>query len=316
MPIDSTNNIVYDFLIEPRFRIGRHVLLIFMLIGDSATQSIYVFEDHTGKLGLLSYVYIASLTVVNLLLTYINIYYIAPRFLLQNKFLPFFVALLGSIVVLVAAKCAVEYRLFAYLGRMYMGNGAVFLNYITENIFTTIFVSGSMISILLRVWIADSKRIVDIEGQRLKSSIEEFKAQIDPDRLFEIIQYASEEVKREPGKASELIMCLSDLLRYELYDCKRTKVILKSDIDFVRNYLSLLRQVASSFSYSISIEGDMNRFVHPFLFMPFIREILSQRPGDISLHYVIDQSAITLNCKNEDGLSESSTIKYNQANEK
>lgn len=316
MAIDTTNNIVYDFLIEPRFRIGRHVLLILILIGDSAVQSMYVFDNHTGKLGLTFYVYIASLTVVNLLLTYFNIYYLAPRFLLRNKFLLFFVALLGSIVFLVAIESIVEYSLFVYLERVYPYTGIALLNYITEIILTTIFVSSSMISILLRMWVTDSKRIVDIEGQRLKSSIEAFKEQIAPDRLFEIIQYASEEVKREPRKASEVIMCLSDLLRYELYDYKRTKVILKSDIDFVRNYLFLAQQIIGSFSYSISIEGNMNLFVQPFLFMPFIRKILCQRPSDMSLHYVIDKSTITLNYKNENGLLESSAINYSQVNEK
>lgn len=316
MPIESTNNIVFDFLTEPRFRIGRHMLLILMLIGYAVGQSMYVFDNHTGKLGWVSYVYTASLAVVYIVLTYIIIYLLAPHFLARNKVLSFFVVLLGSILFLVAAKNMIEYNLSLYLGIAYPINGATLLNYITEIIHTTICVSSSMIPFLLRMWTADSKRIVDIEGQRLKSSIEEFKEQINPDFLFNIIQYASEEVKREPRKASDAIMCLSDLLRYELYDCKRAKVILKSDIDFVRNYLSLVQQVADNFSYSISVEGNPNWLVHPFIFMPFIRNILSQRPDDISLYYKIDKSTITLICKNEDGLLESSTINYKQTNEK
>lgn len=159
------------------------------------------------------------------------------------------------------------------------------------------------------MWIADRKLFFDIEGQKLKSSIQEFKDQINPVFLFNLIQYASEEVKSEPRKTSELIMRLSELLRYELYDCKRNKVILKSDIDFVSNYLFLTQQIAEDFSYSIFIDGNTNRFIQPFLFMPFIRETLSKRPNNLSLFYEIDNDTVTLTCKYRDGLSESSTIK-------
>ena len=141
MPIESTNNIVFDFLTEPRFRIGRHVLLILMLIGYSVGQSMYVFDNHTGKLGWVSYVYTASLAVVYIVLTYIIIYFLAPHFLARNKFLSFSVVLLGSILFLVVAKNMIEYNLSLYLGTAYPINGATLLNYITEIIHTTICVS-------------------------------------------------------------------------------------------------------------------------------------------------------------------------------
>lgn len=309
MAIDITKNAVYDFLTESRFRIVRHALLILILMGYSAGQSMYVFDDHTGKLGLVSYLYTASLGGAYILLTYFNIYYLAPHFLKRNRFLPFSITLLGSILFLVATKNGIEYGLSLYLKVEYPFNGIKFINYITEVILTTICISSSLISYLLRMWIADRKLFFDIEGQKLKSSIQEFKDQINPVFLFNLIQYASEEVKSEPRKTSELIMRLSELLRYELYDCKRNKVILKSDIDFVSNYLFLTQQIAEDFSYSIFIDGNTNRFIQPFLFMPFIRETLSKRPNNLSLFYEIDNDTVTLTCKYRDGLSESSTIK-------
>lgn len=310
MPIESTNNIVYAFLTEPRFRIGRHALLILMLIGYSVGYSLSVSDGHTGGLSLIFYVYWGSYASIQILFAYFNIYYLAPHFLLRDKYTPYFAILLGILCFLLVVKKAVDHGISVHLELDVISpvDSIMLLNYIIEVITTLICVSGYLIPLLLRMWMTDKKRIADIEGQKLKSSIEEFKEQINPDLLFCTIRHASEEVKREPRKASELIMCLSDLLRYELYDCKRTKVLLKSDIDFVRNYLSLVQKVVGNFSFSISIEGNINQFVCPFLFMPFLRETLNQLPDDMSLFYVIDKSTITLKCMNKDNLLGSNTI--------
>lgn len=309
MPIESTNNIVFDFLTEPRFRIGRHVLLIVMVIGYTIGSSMYVFENHTGELGLVSYVYTVSLAVVSILFAYFNIYYLAPRLLLRGKHLLYFVIILLIMTLYVIAKQVIEYYISLSIGIESPFRGIKLLSYVTNITFELICVSSTLITLLLRLWLIDSKQIVDLEGRKLKSSIEELKDQINPVFLFNIIQHASDEVKREPHKASELIMYLSELLRYQLYDCKRAKVILKSDIDFVHNYLSLAQQVESNFSYAISIEGDINRFVPPFQFMPFIRKILRKHPGNVLLHYMIDESSITLTCSSKKGVLESNTIK-------
>lgn len=309
MPIDSTNNIVFDFLTEPRFRIGRHVLLLLIIIGNTMGSSMSLFDNHTGKFGLVSYIYTASLAVVNILFSYFNIYYLAPRLLFRNKHLLYFGIILSIMTLFVIAKYAIEYSVSLSMGLEYPFSTAKLLSCVANISFELICVVSTLIPLFLRLWLTGNKQIVDLEGRKLKSSIEEFKHQINPDYLFNIIQHASDEVKKEPCKASELIMRLSELLRYQLYDCKRAKVILKSDVDFVHNYLSLAQQVEGNFSYSISIEGDINRFVPPFLFMPFIREILRKRPGNISLHYMIDESTIMLTCSSKKGLLESNTIK-------
>lgn len=59
---------------------------------------------------------------------------------------------------------------------------------------------------------------------------------------------------------------------------RREKVILHSDIEFTRNYLSLVHQVSSSFIYSISVTRNTNLFVLPLHFLSLIQEIVRRSP--------------------------------------
>lgn len=143
----------------------------------------------------------------------------------------------------------------------------------------------------------DTRNIGNLENRRLKSTIDEFKNHINPALLYDTIGRASEEVKTDPDKASCMIISLSELLRYELYECQRTKVIFYSDIEFIRNYLMLLHQVSATFAYSISVTGNTNLLVRPFQFLSFIQKILKQQPEKLDIHYTIDPVTIELRCE-------------------
>ena len=111
------------------------------------------------------------------------------------------------------------------------------------------------------------------------------------------MDYASEKVKFEPKQTSDTLFKLSELLRYQLYDSRRNKVLLESDIQFIRNYLVLERQNSeSSFSYTVLVNGDSNKLIPPALFTPWIEEIARQHPTMLHVKFVIDEYSIQLEC--------------------
>ncbi|MEJ0102280.1 MAG: histidine kinase [Bacteroidota bacterium] len=58
--------------------------------------------------------------------------------------------------------------------------------------------------------------------------------------------------KKDPEKASQVLMKLSDLLRYQLYDSARNKVLLTADIHFLTDFLNLEKIRRDNFEFSIS----------------------------------------------------------------
>lgn len=74
--------------------------------------------------------------------------------------------------------------------------------------------------------------------------------------------------KSEPQKAADMVLRLSQLLRYQLYDEARDKVLLNSEINFLIHYLALEKIRRDNFNYIISKEGDINK-------VGFLRSYLS-----------------------------------------
>ncbi len=315
----TNNNIVYEFLTEPRFGLGRRVLIVAMLIGCSFGQVFLMFGQRVESLGYVVYLIGVGLSLLYGLSLYINVAYLVPRFLLKGNYVEYATALLvvGTIAVLLCVKFLEKYPMLSPNRAIHSFNVVSLLDMLSSLIIAAICITSSLIPTLIRQWMIDTQNIHNLENQRLKSTIDEFKSHINTELLYEIIENASEQVKTAPNKASDMIISLSELLRYELYDCKREKVILHSDIEFTRNYLSLVAQVSTSFGYSISVTGNTNLFVPPFKFLSFIQEIVRKQPEKLDVYYAIGSAAIELRCETSMcNLSETQFMRLELKNDK
>lgn len=298
MAIDiKNNNIVYEFLTEPRFGLSRRLLIVSMLIGCSFGQVFIMLGQQIESIGYVAYMIGVGLALLYALLLYFNVNYFVPRFLLRGKYVEYFTLLLvGTTVILLCVRLFAPPILCPY--RIITSFNAVsLLDTLSSLVISAICITSSLIPTLIRQWLIDTQSIHNLENKRLKSTIDEFKNHINTELLYDIIENASERVKTAPDKASDMIISLSELLRYELYDCKREKVILYSDIEFTRNYLSLVAQVSTSFGYSISVTGNTKLFVPPFQFLSFIQEIVRKQPEKLDVYYVVGSTAIELRCE-------------------
>ncbi|WP_296944191.1 histidine kinase [uncultured Dysgonomonas sp.] len=140
----------------------------------------------------------------------------------------------------------------------------------------TLCIAGASVSVLIKHWVIDNQRISRLEKEHIQSELEQLKDQITPDFLFKILNRTSVLVKSEPKKANEMLMKLSMILRYQLYDCDRDKVLLNSEINFIQNYLNLRHLFCDDFMFEVVIDGNVNRtFLPPLLFIPFVQDSIS-----------------------------------------
>ena len=96
-------------------------------------------------------------------------------------------------------------------------------------------------TLLLKEWMIENQRVSQMEKAHVLSEVEQLKEQVSPELLFKTLHHSGELTLTEPEKASKMLMKLSQLLRYQLYDCSRQKVLLSSEIAFLTNYLTLGR---------------------------------------------------------------------------
>jgi two-component system sensor histidine kinase LytS len=108
--------------------------------------------------------------------------------------------------------------------------------------------------------------------QEKEAELKLLKAQLNPHFLFNTLNnlYGLSVVKSD--KLPSLMLKLSDLLRYSLYETKETYVSLEKEITYLENYMSLERiRLEDTTDIKFSTSGDVSsKQIAPMLFIVFV----------------------------------------------
>lgn len=108
-------------------------------------------------------------------------------------------------------------------------------------------------------WIAQEKLKETIKSQQTETELAMLKSQVHPHFLFNTLntlyssayEFGDNETANGIGK-------LSHLLRYMLYETKASKVLLESEIEYIENYIDLLKlRFSNDVTVTFTIEGDI-----------------------------------------------------------
>jgi LytS/YehU family sensor histidine kinase len=92
---------------------------------------------------------------------------------------------------------------------------------------------------LLKQWWAKQKEKEQLEKEKINAELQLLKAQIHPAFLFSTLNNIISHAQEASPKAPEMLIKLSDLLSYMLYECDAPKVKLEKEIGMIKEYLAL-----------------------------------------------------------------------------
>lgn len=304
-------NFIYNLLVSPRFRFWRHISLIagIFVIGLNNTLIIYDFKTVFDVGFFISTIFI---TISYLAAIYFNLYYLIQKLLLNKKYIGFVIGFICTIIFLEFLLYIIEYLMyvFAYIP---ISELSVFQSYnslifeVTFNIFLlSICIMGVGAIVLLKQWIKEDRSIAQLKNEFIQSEVEQLKERISPQTLFKILNNAAEKAKDNTVEASAILVKLSQVLRYQLYDCSRDKVLLKSEIVFIQNYLTLLQMNNKEIEYDLESVIDTNfTFVPPLLFTSVLQLIIDKSLNKLNLNIVLKQhnDQVYFSCEDYDNIN-------------
>lgn len=113
-----------------------------------------------------------------------------------------------------------------------------------------------------------------LESAHLRNELEHLKAQVNPHFFMNMLNNIHGMVEMDPARAQVMIMELSKLMRYVLYEGATPRTLLSRETDFIASYVELMRKRYSSWKVRISLEQpERNRehvFLPPLLFISVI----------------------------------------------
>ena len=131
------------------------------------------------------------------------------------------------------------------------------------------------------------------------------KNQINPHFLFNTLNNISSLTQTDADAAQDAIAQLSDLLRYAMYETNKKTVPIGGEVDFMRNYISLMKlrcndkaQISARFDISTPTTE-----IPPLLFISLIENafkhgLSSSRPSTIDISLVQQADRLVFSCDN------------------
>jgi two-component system LytT family sensor kinase len=115
------------------------------------------------------------------------------------------------------------------------------------------------------------RRVEVLEKERSMAELTYLKAQINPHFLFNSLNslYTQLELNSEAAKGT--LISLSELLRYQLYECNTDLISMTKELAYLENYFNLQKIRNDNCSADLSIEGrHENLLIAPLLLIPFV----------------------------------------------
>lgn len=220
------------------------------------------------------------IVIIHLLLFYININFLLPRFVDKGHYLIYLLA----IIILIAAifylirfsnewfsiRNNINFRRAgrpAFFPRLFFGRGT----------YISLASSMAILFISSTYWInaqgqKRKQQAIALKNENLEAEMRFLKSQTNPHFLFNALNNIYALSYTNSAKAPDMIMKLSEMLRYVLYESNEKKVPLADEIDYIKHFIDFqilkiegVPNIKADFKIS-----DTNIQVEPMLFIPFI----------------------------------------------
>lgn len=203
-------------------------------------------------------------------LFYLNMYWLVPKLLFKNKYTQYGLSIAALFTIILVLKYSIKPLLRPYMTAEYQKE-AFESNILGLAVIFLVLVTATTAIKLFQRWVYDTQRISQLELTSTQAELKHLKNQLNPHFLLNMLNNANVLIEKDPEKASQALMKLSDMLRYQLYDSARNKVLLTADIHFLTDFLNLEKIRRDNFNVLISKEGEISGVqVPPLLLITFV----------------------------------------------
>lgn len=241
--------------------------IIFALLQNALFEEDMEYLPALGSLTATAFVDIAA--------SYFTVYYLLPKFLFKRRYWEFGVIfLLSAAIAIIMQRVILFYISYPYFYPEYLYKVGSFWNinpfYSFFNIYTVV---GLFASIkLLKYYYKNQQTKAELENKNKTSELALLRTQLNPHFLFNTLNNIDSLILTQPGKASDAIIKLSDIMRFMLYDTSTDAVPLDKEINYLKSYISLQQiRLKDPGFVKVDIDGNcMGKQIAPMLFIPFV----------------------------------------------
>ncbi len=231
---------------------------------------------------------------LHIFLSYSLMYFVIPRYLLKQRYwlTAIWVIVLFLLTALMSSVLSVT--IIPMIRHFFLGTDYTPPRHI-QNIFLSLMaglrggitIGGMAAAIkLMKYWYVKEQRNLQLQKENAESQLQLLKAQVHPHFLFNTLNNIYAKTQGSAPVASRLVMELSDILRFILYECGQPLVPLSKELKMIRDYIALESvRYDDQFDLHIDLPDDTGELpIAPLLLLPLIENCFKHGTSNMLEH--------------------------------
>jgi LytS/YehU family sensor histidine kinase len=190
--------------------------------------------------------------------------------------------------------------------RLYFNYKYFFIRY-GRTAFALFFSAGLAVAIkLFKEWFRQREHALKAENEKVKIELESLRSQVHPHFLFNTLNNLYSLTLSSSPSASLVVVHLSDLLRYMLYECSEPEVPVEKELQMLKKYIELEKlRYGDRLDVAFTISGNTrNLVISPLLLLPFVENSFKHGVSEqldqcwINIHVHVDDNRFNFQVSN------------------
>eukprot|EP01136_Pigoraptor_vietnamica_P027849 Opistho-1_new@84649 len=157
----------------------------------------------------------------------------------------------------------------------------------------TILVIGGIIWMIIQL-----KALMSLKNENKKNELLHLQSQVNPHFFFNMLNNLYGLVDKDSAKSKELILKLSDLMRYSIYEGERNLVPIEEEITYLKNYIELHKM---RYHKNIDVEFNVNLGDDAIEVMPLLFIILLENAFKHGIENLREDAFVKININSRNG---------------
>jgi two-component system LytT family sensor kinase len=293
---------LFPFKITPRLRaVLIHIVSWLVVFSLPYLLRLIYEENKTRNPESEQFLYLSLLTGILWAATfYLNAYILLPKLVHRKKYVLYVVSLVVLFIILLNI------------------HGLFFRTLITSHPFNIVLsalfnapafllsIAASTIYQLVKDR-TESKRIAQQkQEENLKTELAFLRSQISPHFIFNVLNNVVALARLKSDQLEPTVIKLSSLMQYMLYDTNEDRVLLKTEIDYLKSYIDLQQQrFGGKVKINVHIDSTDDFYeIEPMLLIPFVENAFKHGVGliekpEINIHLETKDKLLYFNVRNK-----------------
>lgn len=164
-------------------------------------------------------------------------------------------------------------------------------------VITSLFYFPLLFFLVIRWLFKQIRLILNLKNEQAKTELLHLKSQVNPHFFFNTLNNLYGLVEKDSKKARSLILKLSDMMRYSIYEGQKEQVLLMDEIAYLKNYVALHRM---RYQKEIEVDFEMDIEEESIKIMPLLFIILLENAFKHGVENLIKDPFVQIKIKSTD----------------